>query len=117
MTILEHRFNSSNDDICKFGYYRKQYKVFKGIRFGNDGSCQKIDLTDIRRKYKFRSRDDHREIIIDNKRYLIRDIIATLFVPNPNCYNYLEWKNNTCTANTLKWIPNPKNNKHKPVSI
>jgi len=117
MKIIKHKLDSSNDDICKFGYYRKEYKVFKGLRFGNDGSCESLQLQSIKRKFKLRIQDEHALIMIDNKRYLIRDIIATLFIPNPNCYRYLDYTDNTAAAQSLKWIPNPKSPKHKPVSI
>jgi len=102
MSEVVHKFDSSNDDICKFGYYRKEFKVYEGFRFGNDGSYPMF-LNAFKSHPRVRSRGGI-SFRIKGELINLEFIIATLFVPNPNnyscvkilkpgsyCYKDLEW--------------------------
>ena len=103
MSEVVHKFDSSNDDICKFGYYRKEYKVYEGFRFGNDGSypmflnAMKNNIRDSRQNTtSFRIKGDFINLEF---------IIATLFVDNPNNYAFVKFlKPGSYCYRDLEWV-------------
>jgi len=103
MAEVVHKFDESNDDICKFGYYRKEYKVYEGFRFGNDGSYPmflnafKNDRCDrVKNTTSFR---------IKGELVNLEFIIATLFVPNPNNYLYVKFlRPGSYCYKDLEWV-------------
>ena len=101
-----------DDDICKFGYYMKISKVYKGIRFWSDGSYS------INPANEYVSRGAT-TLMIDTKKVKLMDIIATLFVENPNGYRYIIQKGNyrDYSNKNLQWVSEPTSSRHKPVQV
>ena len=103
MSEVVHKFDSSNDDICKFGYYRKEYKVYEGFRFGNDGSYS-IFLNAL----KSNACDRIKGTIcfrIKGELINLEFIIATLFVENPNNYSFVKFlKPGSYCYKDLEWV-------------
>jgi len=103
MAEVVHKFDSSNDDICKFGYYRKEYKVYEGFRFGNDGSYP-IFLNALKSDYR-NAQKNNTCFRIKGELINLEFIIATLFVDNPNNYSFVKMlKPGSYCYKDLEWV-------------